>query len=124
MGVAIDQDAHHASQRTQESRNWRFRFGFESKALGGIDGVVALRQVGIAGAHEAPAHDAHVDAHVDVGVWADDEAVLARLQAQREPLVEQLRALGLIVDSLTIASADAHPDKASPPDHHHVDLSS
>jgi hypothetical protein len=119
LGVLVDQDDHSDRDPTKRTKNWRFRFAFESQALGGVEGLIALHQ-------SPPASD--TAGSVDVAVWVGEPAVLNRLDRQRETLVERLRALGLSVESLTLASADSHMQTASTgpstPEHHHVDFAS
>ncbi len=119
LGVLVDQDDHSDRDATKRTKNWRFRFAFESQALGGVEGLIALHQ-------SPPASDSA--GSVDVAVWVGEPAVLNRLDRQRETLVERLRALGLSVESLTLASADSHMQTESTgpstPEHHHVDLAS
>lgn len=112
LGVAIDRDGEHGSEKDGKAQTWRFRFAFESRALGGVEGVVALHQPGD-------------NQHVDVAVWAGEPPVLARLEARRMALVERLQALGVTVDSLTLGSTDDLPEPAAEQlQQHRVDVSS
>ncbi|MBO6675289.1 MAG: hypothetical protein JJ908_09465 [Rhizobiales bacterium] len=117
LGVAIDRDGGSENDRDDRLTSWRFRFAFESQALGGVEGLVAL--------HQTPAK---IDAepHLDIAVWAHEPSVLARLDSSRVALVERLQALGLVIDSLTLAPAEDMPSDPAPSENiqHRVDMSS
>ncbi len=117
LGVAIDRDGGSESERDDGIASWRFRFAFESQALGGVEGLVAL--------HQTPTN-ANADPHLDIAVWAHEPSVLVRLDSTRVALVERLQALGLVIDSLTLAPADDMPSEPTPPQdiQHRVDVSS
>jgi hypothetical protein len=117
LGVAIDRDGGSENDHDDRFISWRFRFAFESQALGGVEGLVAL--------HQTPAKT-DADPHLDIAVWAHEPNVLARLDSSRVALVERLQALGLVIDSLTLAPADDMPGDPSPSENvqHRVDVSS
>jgi hypothetical protein len=117
LGVAIDRDGGSENDRDDRLTSWRFRFAFESQALGGVEGLVAL--------HQTPVK-ADADPHLDIAVWAHEPSVLARLDSSRVALVERLQALGLVIDSLTLAPADDMPGDPAPSENvqHRVDVSS
>ncbi len=109
LGVAIEKDGGQGSEKDGGAHTWRFRFSFESRTLGGIEGVVAL-------------HQSEESQHIDVAVWAGEPHVLSRLEARRPGLVERLQALNLTVDSLTLGSTDDLPEPAEQPERHRVDV--
>lgn len=117
LGVAIDRDGASQNDRDDRLTSWRFRFAFESQDLGGVEGLVAL--------HQTPAK-ADADPHLDIAVWAHEPSVLARLDSSRVALVERLQALGLVIDSLTLAPAEDMPGDPAPSQNvqHRVDVSS
>ncbi|MFK7791994.1 MAG: hypothetical protein AB8B88_04905 [Devosiaceae bacterium] len=123
LGVMIEQDSNGTGTDGQRILNWRFRFAFESQALGGVEGVVALHQP----VDPASPTGGISQNHLDIAVWAADPTVLAKLEMQRRELVVQLQALGLAIDSLTLAPAQEHPESIAHSDSintHHLDLSS
>lgn len=121
LGVAIEKDGQGDKQREKKANRWRFRFAFQSVSLGGIEGMVALQV--------QPAHsdqNAPPLAHLDIAVWATERHVLARLDATRAALVGRLQALGLAVDSLSVAPVEvmAAPKMDLRQQTHHVDVTS
>ena len=109
LGVAIEKDGGQGGDKDSSTHTWRFRFSFESRTLGGIEGVVALHQPG-------------ESRHIDVAVWAGEPHVLSRLEARRAVLIERLQALDLTVDSLTLGSTNDLPEPAEQPELHRVDV--
>lgn len=118
LGVVIDQDDGSETGADEPLKSWRFRFAFESQALGGVEGLVALHTQTL---------KTDANPHLDIAVWASEPNVLARLDATRADLVKRLQTEGLQIDSLTIAPTDDLPKPDLVPDYeqtHRVDLSS
>lgn len=116
LGVAIERDGSGHDREQGRHLHWRFRFAFQSTRHGEVEGMVALHQ---------GAGDAGSD--VDVAVWAQKPAVIAKLEATRANLVSTLEGLGINMVSLTVAPIEKAPQleaKATDSSRHLVDLRS
>ncbi|MEM1287277.1 MAG: hypothetical protein AAGH60_02890 [Pseudomonadota bacterium] len=84
--------------------SWRFRFAFESRASGGIEGIVALHNF---------SQRFGADTRLDVGVWADDKSLLVQLKDAAPALRRSLSQAGFDEISIDVSLAKRTSKEAS-----------